>query len=132
MKVQISKEFDFDAAHFLPGVPDGHKCKRMHGHTYRAEVWLEGEVNPANGMLVDYAAIAVVWESVHRLLDHRVLNEIPGLEHPTTEVVAPLILRLMRDGGCLPVTEVRLFESSTTSCRVLSRDVPADPPAVTP
>ena len=78
MKVTIAKSFDFDAAHFLTGVPPEHKCARMHGHTYRVELVLEGEPD-ARGMVCDYAEIAVVWESIHRLLDHRVLNEVPGL-----------------------------------------------------
>lgn len=116
--VTIAKTFDFDAAHFLPYVPDGHKCKRLHGHTYRVEVQLQGEPmgdGPQNGMVLDYAAIAIVWDPIHALLDHRLLNEIPGLENPTTEALAPFILNIF--GTALPeVVAVRVYESSTTWC----------------
>lgn len=126
MWVEIAKTFDFDAAHFLPHVPDGHKCRRMHGHTYRVEVVLGGEVQefgPEAGMVLDYAKLAVVWDPIHAMLDHRTLNEIPGLENPTTEVLAPLILRCFRDSGHLPVTRVRVYESSTTYCEVIAANV---------
>jgi 6-pyruvoyltetrahydropterin/6-carboxytetrahydropterin synthase len=117
--VTIAKTFDFDAAHFLPHVPDDHKCKRMHGHTYRVEVQLQGDPWPGQGpdagMVVDYAKIAIVWEPIHGLLDHRLLNEIPGLENPTTEMLAPFILTIF--ASALPeVVAVRVYESSTTWC----------------
>lgn len=114
--VTIAKTFDFDAAHWLPLVPDGHKCRRMHGHTYRVEIVCGGELDE-RGMVCDYAEIAIVWDVLHRLLDHRVLNEIPGLENPTTEVLALFILRFLRTSAELPpVTAVRVYESMTTWC----------------
>ena len=114
MKVTISKEFDFDAAHFLPRGPEGHKCRRMHGHTYRAEIICEGEVDE-RGMVLDYAEIAAAWAPIHALIDHRVLNEIEGLENPTTEILAPFILAALVDA--LPtLVAVRVYESSTTWC----------------
>jgi 6-pyruvoyltetrahydropterin/6-carboxytetrahydropterin synthase len=114
MRVRIAKAFDFDAAHWLPHVPDGHKCKRMHGHTYRVEVLLEGEPDE-RGFVVDYAEIAAAWQPIHDVIDHRLLNEVDGLENPTTEVLAPWILeRFVRS---LPQTvAVRVYESSTTYC----------------
>lgn len=132
MKVTIAKEFDFDAAHFLPKVEDGHKCKRMHGHTYRVQVLLRGDVG-ADGMVVDYARVAQQWQHIHDALDHRTLNDVPGLDNPTTEVLAPWILQHLTDPraasvlrGELPdfwnyavadkVIAVRVFESSTTWC----------------
>jgi 6-pyruvoyltetrahydropterin/6-carboxytetrahydropterin synthase len=120
--VTISKTFDFDAAHFLPHVPEGHKCRRLHGHTYRVEVRLRAEPHvdgPQRGMVVDYAAIAVVWDPIHRLLDHHLLNEIPGLENPTTEVLAPFILNIF--SSALPETvAVRVYESSSTWCEAVT------------
>jgi len=114
MKVRISKTFDFDAAHHLPHVPDDHKCKRMHGHTYRVEVVLAGYPD-ARGFIVDYAEIAQAWEPIHNALDHRLLNEVPGLENPTTEVLAPWILDRFK--ASLPwVRLVRVYESATTWC----------------
>ena len=121
MKVRISKTFDFDAAHRLPFVADGHKCKRMHGHTYRVEVMLEGEPDE-RGMVVDYAEIATAWAPIHDAIDHRTLNEVPGLENPTTECLAPWVLE--RFFLSLPQTvAVRVYESATTWCEVSTDDI---------
>ena len=122
MKVTIQKVFDFDASHFLPEVPAGHKCKRMHGHTYRVEVTCAGEPQVRGfeaGMLVDYARID---RPILELLDHRTLNDIPGLENPTTEVLAPFILRVLLAAG-VPVTKVRVYESTTTWCEARIADL---------
>ena len=114
MRVAICKAFDFDAAHWLPHVADGHKCKRLHGHTYRVEVVCEGEPDE-RGMVVDYADLAKAWEPIHALVDHRCLNEVVGLENPTTEVLAPYLLERF----CVSVPQtvaVRVYESTTTWC----------------
>ena len=114
MRVTICKSFNFDAAHFLPLVAHDHKCRRMHGHTYRVEVICEGGLDE-RGMVVDYAEIADAWEYLHDTLDHRTLNDVPGLENPTTEVLAPWLLERMY--AALPsVVAVRVCESSTTWC----------------
>lgn len=116
MIVTISKTFDFDAAHRLTGVPANHKCARMHGHTYRVEVVLRGEVDH-RGMVRDYAEVAEAWAPIHAMLDHRTLNDVEGLENPTTEVLAPFILAALVDA--LPeLVSVRVYESSTTWCEV--------------
>ena len=116
MKIRIAKMFDFDAAHFLPLVSDDHKCRRLHGHTYRVEVVCEGEPD-GRGMVVDYAEIASAWAPIHADIDHRLLNDIPGLKNPTTENLAPWILR--RVVSAVPqVVSVRVFESATTWCEV--------------
>lgn len=114
MIVRIAKCFTFDAAHWLPHVPVGHKCNRMHGHTYRAEVVCEGEPD-ARGMVVDFSEIAAAWGAIQEALDHRTLNDVPGLENPTTELLTPWILARMIAAG-LPVVSVRVHESSTTWC----------------
>lgn len=118
MMVLISKTFDFDAAHRLLSLPDTHKCHRLHGHTYRVEVRLRGELDE-HGMVVDYARIAAAWQPVHDALDHRYLNEVPGLETPTTEVLAGWILaRLRRD---LPsMVAVRVYESASTYAEAMA------------
>lgn len=114
--VKICKQFDFDAAHFLTQVPEGHKCRRLHGHTYRVDIVLVGEPD-ARGMVMDYAEITGAWRAVHEMLDHRLLNDIPGLENPTTEVLAPFILDALLPS--LPTLEsVRVYESSSTWCEV--------------
>jgi 6-pyruvoyltetrahydropterin/6-carboxytetrahydropterin synthase len=112
----ISKSFDFDAAHWLPLVADTHKCRRMHGHTYKVEVICSGEPDDT-GMLLDYADIAKAWKPLHALLDHHILNEIPYLENPTTEVLAARIFDVLSKS--LPaLTAIRVYESSTTWCEV--------------
>lgn len=123
MSVTICKTFTFDAAHFLPAVPDGHKCKRMHGHTYRVELRCEGEIDKQLGWLVDYGDLATLWkEFFEPILDHRVLNEVDGLENPTTEnLVAWMAMRLWRmrhHAAARCVTAVRIYESSTTWCEI--------------
>ncbi len=112
--IEIYRDFHFDAAHRLPFVPEGHKCGRMHGHTYRLRVWCRGPIN-AEGMVVDYAVIAEKVGVVLDRVDHRVLNEVPGLENPTTEVLAPWLFEQIR--SVLPeVSRVEVAESATTGC----------------
>lgn len=112
MSIRIAKTFTFDAAHFLPLVPDGHKCKRVHGHTYRVDVICEGPID-ARGMVCDYAEIAEAWRPLNDLLDHRLLNDIADLSNPTTEILAPFIIERLIG---IPVVVVRVYESSTTWC----------------
>ncbi len=84
MIATLAKRFTFDAAHCLPKLPAGHKCQRLHGHTYEVEIVCRGNAD-ARGFVVDYDEIASVWRHIHDKLDHRYLNEIPGLETPSTE-----------------------------------------------
>ena len=76
MRVTLAKSFTFEAAHYLPCFPDGHKCRRMHGHSFKVEVVVEGEMDPAKGYLVDYGDIKKAISPVHDALDHRCLNEV--------------------------------------------------------
>ena len=88
MRVELTRTFRFEAAHRLPMVPPDHKCHRVHGHSYVIEVGLAGEVDPATGWLVDFGEIgARVGPLLARELDHRLLNDVPGLENPTSEVL---------------------------------------------
>lgn len=116
---RITKMFDFDAAHSLPLMPEGHKCKRLHGHTYRVRFALEGPLDPQM-MVADYAEIEEAWKPIHDRLDHRNLNEIHGLApQPTTEVLAWWIMREFRHAAPqLPLVSVRVYESSTTWAEV--------------
>lgn len=88
--ITICKTFTFDAAHHIPTMPDGHKCRHMHGHTYSVDLILRGDV-PDSGYFIDYGDIAKAWQPTFELIDHKVLNDIPGLEIPTTEVLAKWI-----------------------------------------
>ena len=121
----ITKTFDFDAAHYLPALPAAHKCSRMHGHTYMVTVEIGGPLDPGLGWIVDYAVIAGVWAEINGIVDHRVLNEIPGLETPTSEVLALWLFRRFDVAalGTAQLEAVTLHESSTTSCRVTRDDI---------
>ncbi|MEQ1695827.1 MAG: 6-carboxytetrahydropterin synthase [Hyphomicrobiaceae bacterium] len=83
--MQIYKEFSFEAAHFLPSAPAGHPNSRVHGHSFRVRVTLEGEPDPQTGLIMHLGDLADAMRSAHDDLDHRMLNEIPGLEVPTLE-----------------------------------------------
>lgn len=87
----LFKEFTFDAAHYLPNVPDGHKCKEMHGHTYRLRVWLEGQPDKALGWVMDFAELKKAVKPLLDQLDHKCLNNIKDLPNPTCELIAIFI-----------------------------------------
>lgn len=84
----IYKQFTFDSAHFLPGVPEGHKCANMHGHTYMLTVFIEGEPDEKSGWIIDYAELKNTVLQVVSRLDHHLLNDVPGLENPTSEILS--------------------------------------------
>lgn len=113
MHISLTKSFGFEAAHWLPTFPDNHKCRRMHGHSFRADVIVEGEVDPAKGYLIDYGDIKAAVEPVEKQLDHRVLNEIEGLSNPTAELLAKWIYDRLK--ASLPLLScVRIHETCTT------------------
>jgi len=112
---QVGKSFEFSAAHYLPEVPEGHKCRGMHGHTYRVELIFVGQVD-ARGMVLDFAEIAAAWEPVRQVLDHKVLNEIPGLENPTAEVLAAWIGRHFAG---LDLESVQVWETASSWAKVV-------------
>ncbi|MBT8191255.1 MAG: 6-carboxytetrahydropterin synthase QueD [Bacteroidia bacterium] len=86
--MKIFKTFTFDSAHFLPHVPDGHKCKNTHGHTYRLTVYLDGPLVDELGWVVDFADLKKIVKPIVDSVDHQLLNEIEGLENPTCEIFA--------------------------------------------
>ncbi len=88
MTTEIYRTFNFDAAHYLPKVPDGHKCGQMHGHTYTVEIRLRGEVDAVAGWVRDFGDLKEAFRPLEALLDHRVLNDVPGLDNPTSELLA--------------------------------------------
>lgn len=89
--MEIFKEFRFEAAHQLPNVPEGHKCARLHGHSFRVEVHVRGDLDEKLGWVRDFGELKKAFEPLHEQLDHRYLNEIAGLENPTSEVLAQWI-----------------------------------------
>ncbi len=113
--VRLIHEFRFEAAHRLPRVPAGHKCARLHGHSFKVELTIEGEVDPETGWLIDFGTLFDLWQPVHDRLDHHYLNEVPGLENPTSEVLAVWIWREMK-GRVPQLTQVTLFETCDARC----------------
>ncbi len=115
MRVRLVKGFDFEAAHWLPTFPEGHKCRRMHGHSFRVEVIVEGDVPEEQGFLMDYGDIKKAIAPIRDRLDHRVLNEIDGLENPTSEVIARWVWDQLV--GTLPLlSEIVVHETCTSRC----------------
>jgi len=115
MRVRLSKTFSFEAAHWLPTFPEGHKCRRMHGHSFHVDVIVEGDVPEETGYLMDYGDIKQAIGPVHDALDHRCLNEVPGLENPTAEQLARWIWERLVEQ--LPMlTEVCVRETCTNGC----------------
>ena len=112
--MEIYKEFTLEAAHRLPRVPEGHKCGRLHGHSFRVAVYVAGPLDE-RGWVMDYAAIAAAFEPLHEVLDHNCLNEVPGLENPTTEELARWIWA--RLSPRLPqLSKLVLNETCTSGC----------------
>ena len=108
--MKISQAFRFEAAHILPNVADGHRCHRLHGHSYRVELRLEGPVDPVTGFVADFFAIEAACKPLLERLDHRYLNDIEGLENPTAENIAIWIWE--RTKTALPqLASVAVFET---------------------
>src|SRR5438045_9460793 len=96
MTVELRKTFQFEAAHLLPHLPKSHKCRRLHGHSFKVEVAVVGKCDPKLGWLMDYADISNTFKPILETLDHYYLNEIPGLKNPTSENLAVWIWRRLK------------------------------------
>src|SRR6516162_605340 len=96
MNVRLTHEFRFEAAHRLPNVPAGHKCARLHGHSFRVELTVQGAVDPVTGWLLDFGELADAWAPLHRQLDHYYLNDVEELQNPTSENLAGWIWRRLK------------------------------------
>jgi 6-pyruvoyltetrahydropterin/6-carboxytetrahydropterin synthase len=115
MNVELRKEYRFEAAHFLPRVPPGHKCARMHGHSYRIELEVRGPVDPATGWLIDFAAIDDAWIGIFNQVDHNTLNDVPGLENSTCENLAAYIWQAVK--RTVPqLSAVTVWETADACC----------------
>ena len=86
--MDVFKEFTFEAAHRLPNVAPDHKCARLHGHSFRVAIHVRGEIGDESGWVVDFADIEHAFAPLHAQLDHRYLNDVDGLDNPTSEHVA--------------------------------------------
>ncbi len=113
--MEISKEFNFEAAHRLPNLPAGHKCSRLHGHSFRVVIRIDGPVAQPTGWVLDFGDIKAAFKPLLDRLDHYYLNEIEGLENPTSEMLAIWIWqRLQPQLPLLSAVVVR--ETCTTEC----------------
>jgi len=113
--MDIFKVFQIEAAHRLPNVPAGHKCARLHGHSFRIEIHVSGEPQPHTGWVMDFADIKAAFAPVFDEIDHHCLNDVPGLENPTSEQLAIWIWRRLKPSlGAL--SKVVIHETCTSGC----------------
>lgn len=113
--MNIFRVFTIEAAHRLPNVPAGHKCARLHGHSFRIELHVSGEVDPVTGWVMDFAEVKAAFQPIYDRLDHHYLNEIEGLENPTSENLARWVWRQTKP--VLPLlAKVVIHETCTSGC----------------
>lgn len=113
--VEIFKEFTLEAAHHLPNLPPEHKCRRLHGHSFRVRIYLSGTVGADSGWVMDFAELGNAFQPIFEQLDHNYLNEVPGLENPTSENLAIWIWD--RLATRLPeLSKVQVKETCTAGC----------------
>lgn len=114
-EMEIYKSFRFDAAHRLTGVPPEHKCSAMHGHSYEISIYLRGPVNPQTGFVMDFGDLVKVCDPVLKQMDHAILNEIEGLENPTSENMSVWLWSKLKPE--LPLlSKVVIKETETSGC----------------
>jgi len=115
VKVRLVREYRFEAAHLLPNVPPGHKCQRLHGHSFKVEVAIRGPVDEKTGWFIDFGALDAIWAPIYDTLDHHYLNEVPGLENPTSENLARWLWQRM--APALPeLVRVTVYETCDARC----------------
>lgn len=113
--MKIFKEFTLEAAHRLPNVPADHKCARLHGHSFAVRITVAGSVGNASGWVMDFADISTAFAPIYKLLDHHYLNEISGLENPTSENLARWIWQRLQP--VLPqLDEIEIRETCASGC----------------
>jgi 6-pyruvoyltetrahydropterin/6-carboxytetrahydropterin synthase len=113
--VEIYQDFTIEAGHRLPNVPAGHGCGRQHGHSFRIRVCLEGAVDPSTGWVVDFAEIAAAFGPLRTQLDHADLNEVPGLENPTSENLAIWLWQRLRP-SLRGLSRIEVAETAASGC----------------
>ncbi len=113
--MEIIKSFRFEAAHYLPKLPETHKCRRMHGHSFKFDVHVEGPLDPELGWVMDFGDISRLVKPLVEELDHYLLNEIPGLENPTSEVIAVWIWNRLKP-QLSGLSRIVVYETCTARC----------------
>ncbi|PPI86393.1 6-carboxytetrahydropterin synthase QueD [Candidatus Pantoea edessiphila] len=115
MPITLFKKFKFEAAHFLPNVPLDHKCSKLHGHSFLVQLEITGEINEHSGWVIDFSKIQDAFKPIYNCLDHSCLNEISGLENPTSELLAKWIWNQVKPN--LPLlSSVIIYETCTSGC----------------
>lgn len=113
--MDVFRVFQIEAAHRLPNVPQGHKCSRIHGHSFRIEVHVNGSVGETSGWVMDFADLRQAFQALYDQLDHHYLNEIEGLENPTSENLARWIWQRLEPG--LPgLSKIVVQETCNAGC----------------
>jgi len=112
--MRIYKDFTFEAAHWLPNVPDGHKCKRLHGHSYRVRITVQGEPGVDTGWIVDFGDIKAAFDPLYEQLDHQCLNDV--IQNPTSELVAKWIVENIELQN---LYSVEMQETCTSGCVII-------------
>ena len=113
--VEIFKQFTIEAAHRLPNLPENHKCRRLHGHSFRVEIHVSGPLTEKEGWIMDFADVTRAFNPIYEQLDHHYLNDIPGLENPTSEILARWIWSRLKPA--LPLlSKVVVRETCTAGC----------------
>ena len=112
--MDIFRVFTIEAAHRLPNVPAGHKCARLHGHSFRIEVHVSGAVDPDTGWVMDFADLKRICAGVFDRLDHHYLNEIEGLSNPTSENLAQWVWGKLQ--LAVPLKRIVVHETCTSGC----------------
>src|SRR5260370_36430686 len=115
MRARLSKDFTVEAAQILAKAPEGHKCRRMHGHSFKIEVSVEGEVDPTTGWIYDHAEISAAMKPILKILDHSYLNDIEGLENPTIERMGAGFWQKLQP-HCPGLREIVMHETPTARC----------------
>ena len=115
MRARLTKDFTFEAAQTLPNAPEGHKCRRMHGHSFKVEISVEGDVDPKAGWVYDHAEISAAMKPLLQMLDHTYLNDIEGLENPTIEEMAHWFWKKL-EPQCPGLCEIVVHETPTARC----------------
>lgn len=119
--MEIYKDFTFEAAHLLPNVPEGHKCARLHGHSFKVRVAVAGDVGTQSGWIMDFTDIKAAFKPIEQELDHYYLNDISGLENPTSEVLAKWIWIKLKPA--LPLLcRLEIKETCTSGCIYTGED----------
>ncbi|MEN8694597.1 MAG: 6-carboxytetrahydropterin synthase QueD [Akkermansiaceae bacterium] len=115
MRARLIKDFRFEAAHTLPSLPEDHKCRQMHGHSFKVEIHIEGEVDETVGWVYDHKRISQAMNPLLEMMDHSYLNDIEGLESPTIEIMAAWFWRKLEND--LPgLAEIVIYETPTARC----------------